>query len=127
MPDMNNQTMIRVGAILAALAVVTGAISAHGIDWNHASRSATQWQTAVEYHMYHALGLVLCGLLGKAGCRAGLAGWCFLIGTVLFAGTLYGIGIGGPKWLGAITPIGGVAFIIGWLSLAARKNVPLGV
>ena len=87
-----------------------------------AGRSEARWQTAVEYHMYHSIGLVVSGLLGQAGTRAATAGWCFLIGIALFAGTLYGVGIGGPKWLGAITPLGGLGLMLGWLLLALHAR-----
>jgi uncharacterized membrane protein YgdD (TMEM256/DUF423 family) len=82
------------------------------------------FETAARYQMYHALALLVVGLvagrLGETSARtaADVAGWAFLVGTILFSGTLYGIGLGGPRWLGAITPFGGVALIVGWMALA---------
>lgn len=113
---MTNRTMIRLGAVLAAIAVVTGAVAAHGIDWEVAGRKPDRWDTAAQYHMYHALGLVIAGCLRKSSVAAVL----FVAGIVLFSGSLYVIALGGPTWLGAITPIGGLAFIGAWLMVAWR-------
>jgi uncharacterized membrane protein YgdD (TMEM256/DUF423 family) len=80
------------------------------------------WRTGVTYHAWHALALVAAGLLmlhvpASASLRA--AAWLFVVGIVLFAGSLYALALGGPKGVGAITPFGGLAFIVGWLVFAA--------
>lgn len=132
---------IRTGAVLAGLAVVCGALAAHGLDDQFARRYAGQtrlvggqevpravkhladFRTAAEYQMYHALGLVAVGLLlrSSAGSRRGLtaAAWAFLVGILLFSGSLYLLTLSGQTWLGAITPLGGTAFIVGWAAFAA--------
>jgi uncharacterized membrane protein YgdD (TMEM256/DUF423 family) len=79
------------------------------------------WQTGVQYHLWHALALVLVGLcasilLESAWLRA--AGWLLVAGIALFSGSLYALALGAPKWLGAVAPIGGTALVLGWLALA---------
>ena len=78
------------------------------------------WQTAVQYHAWHALGLLAVGVstfhFGGVWIRS--AGWLFAAGIVLFSGSLYALALGAPKALGAVTPFGGLAFILGWLALA---------
>src|SRR5262249_59735073 len=82
---------------------------------------AAVFQTGVQYHMYHALALLAVGLMAgpsptsRAG---GVAAWAFLIGVVLFSGSLYVLALSGVRWLGAITPFGGVAMLVGWAALA---------
>ena len=78
------------------------------------------WQTAVQYHAWHALGLLLVGLAGfhVEGSWIRAAGWLLLAGIVLFSGSLYALSLSDVRWLGAITPLGGVCFIVGWLVLA---------
>lgn len=83
-------------------------------------RQAEVWDTAVQYHMVHALALLICGLLlrDRNVRSVKVAGICFAVGVLLFSGSLYGLALGGPRLLGPITPLGGVAFIAGWLALA---------
>ncbi len=107
---------IAIGAVSAGLAVVCGAFGAHGLKTRVSPEDLTIWQTGVLYHLVHAPALVLYGLFARSGRQ--LAGWCFLLGTVIFSGTLYGMTLGGPRWLGAITPIGGVLLIAGWIAFA---------
>lgn len=98
-----------------------GAFGAHALRSNVAPGLLSIWHTAVEYQFYHALGLLLVGLLTlRLGATGWLraAGWLLLIGIVLFCGSLYILVISGQHWLGAITPVGGTAFIAGWLILA---------
>jgi uncharacterized membrane protein YgdD (TMEM256/DUF423 family) len=109
------------GALLAALSVAMGAFGAHGLKEHLAATNRTDtFETAARYHMYHAIGLVLVGLLAAGGSNRTLdiAGWCFLAGILIFSGLCYALSLGGPKYLGAIVPIGGVAFIAGWIALA---------
>lgn len=106
------------GAALMALGVVLGAFGAHGLKDKLAPNLMAAYQTGVEYHFYHALGLLLVGLLSyhfpqAAGLNSGA--WCLLVGVLLFSGSLYIMAITGIRWLGAITPLGGVAFIVGWV------------
>lgn len=126
---MSGAFWVRVGAILGGLGVAAGAFGAHGLRGQLASGRITErmlenFETAARYQMFHALALVAVGLIaGRIGetvsrGAVSVAGWAFLVGTVIFSGTLYGIALGGPKWLGAITPIGGTAMIVGWVALA---------
>ncbi len=84
-------------------------------------RGAAVWDTAVQYHLVHAIALLACGLLrelpGASGRALEVAGWSFVVGVLLFSGSLYLLALGGPTLLGPVTPLGGVAFIIGWLAL----------
>ena len=117
---MNSTTSLRVGAILAGLAVVLGAFAAHGMKEHHDAAALQTFETAVRYQMYHALALCLCGMLGKLGHRTSAAAICFTAGAVLFSGSLFVLVLSGAKWLGAVTPFGGIAFVIGWALLAWR-------
>lgn len=117
---MNATTSLRLGAVLAGLAVVLGAFAAHGMKDRYDAAALQTFETAVRYQIYHALALVLCGALAKTGHRTGAAAACFLAGIVLFSGSLFVLVLGGAKWLGAVTPFGGVAFVIGWGLLAWR-------
>src|SRR3954452_19518345 len=109
-----------IGAISACIAVAAGAFGAHALkDLVTVDRLAV-WETAARYQMYHALGLLLVAYLAgqKTAGPARVSGWLFVAGTVLFSGSLYALTLSGITWLGAITPLGGVAFIAGWLILA---------
>jgi len=126
------------GALLAGIAVVTGAFGAHGLpDFLQAlygsetrmvageeilawKKYLADFKTAAEYQMYHGLALVALGLMANYKCwRArAVAGWFFFRGTLLFSGSLYVLVLTGHRWLGMITPFGGMFFIFGWLSLA---------
>jgi uncharacterized membrane protein YgdD (TMEM256/DUF423 family) len=87
------------------------------------AKALAWWDTAVRYHLLHALALVLAGILGRRGARVRLAGWGFLLGIALFSGTLYAMALGGPHWLGMVTPVGGVGLLLGWwgIVLAGRS------
>ncbi len=79
------------------------------------------WSTGVQYHLWHALGMILVGLAAAVvadGPWLRAAGWLYLVGIVLFSGSLYALALGAPKWLGAIAPLGGTALILGWLAFA---------
>lgn len=150
---MFSRTWAVIGAFLAAVGVAAGAYHAHGLEKrltamllgqsSSASVATLQpdpnqqqelnrrlgfWDTATRYQMYHAIGLVLVGLLAERRRSAwtALSGVCMLIGIVLFSGLLDIMALGGPKWLGAIVPLGGLSMIIGWLALAfaASKRCP---
>ena len=115
---MTNTTAARVSAMLGFLAVVLGAAGAHGLnqllDKNHTLQI---WEKAVLYHFIHTVMLFL--LSGRP--RLALGPWfAFLIGIVLFSGSLYVLALTNIKWLGAITPLGGISFLVGWLWLAIK-------
>jgi uncharacterized membrane protein YgdD (TMEM256/DUF423 family) len=112
---------IVIGALTMAVGVVLGAFGAHGLKERIAPNLLQAYQTGVQYHIYHALGIMLVGLLAYQFPMAkGLqwGGWCLLLGVVLFSGSLYALAITNIRWLGAITPLGGTAFIVGWLWIA---------
>lgn len=109
------------GALSAFLAVLLGAFGAHALRTRLATDMMAVFHTGNQYHFYHALGLLLIGLLAvqlpdSALLRA--AGWLMLTGTVLFSGSLYVLAISGVRGLGAITPFGGLAFLAAWFLLA---------
>lgn len=109
--------LVALGALNAAIAVAAGAFAAHGLRERLAPRALEVFETGARYHMYHALAMVLAGLL--AGTRgAAAAGWMFQAGIVVFSGSLYALALTDVKVLGAITPLGGLAFLAGWLWLA---------
>ena len=115
------KTFLVLGAVFLALAVMIGAFGAHGLKGRLSSEMLAVYQTGVEYHFYHALGLLLLGvIIGQYPSAGGLvwAGWLIVAGIVLFSGSLYVLAISGIRWLGAITPIGGTAFIAGWITMA---------
>lgn len=118
---------IFLGAVSAALAVTLGAFGAHVLGPRLSPELLAVYQTGVDYHFVHALGLLLTGIAaaGLGGSLAlRLAGWLMLGGTVLFSGSLYLLAVTGLRWLGAITPFGGTAFILAWalLALAAWRH-----
>jgi uncharacterized membrane protein YgdD (TMEM256/DUF423 family) len=109
------------GAIAAGVAVILGAFGAHGLKSRVDPELLVVFETGVRYQMYHALALLAVGLARVHWPTAviSLAGWFFLAGILIFSGSLYLMTATGERWLGAITPIGGLAFIIGWVLLAA--------
>jgi len=111
---------ISVGAISGFLAVGLGAFGAHALKERLSPDLLAIYQTGVQYHAMHALALLgvrlACGRVAERQRCA--AGWAFLVGTLIFSGSLYALAITGQRWLGAITPIGGAAFLIGWGLLA---------
>jgi uncharacterized membrane protein YgdD (TMEM256/DUF423 family) len=112
---------LAIGCIAALLAVALGAFGAHGLKARIAPELMAVYKTGVEYHLYHALGLILVGLaafhLPQSAYLSG-AGWAMLAGIVLFSGSLYLLSLTGVRWLGAITPFGGAAFIAAWALFA---------
>ncbi len=105
-----------IGAGLMFLTVALGAFGAHGLKTRLAPEMLAIFETGVRYQAYHALGLLALAAL-KGPDRAG---WCFLVGIVLFSGSLYALALTGVRWLGAITPIGGVLFLVGWALFALK-------
>lgn len=107
-----------IGAINAMLAVALGAFGAHGLEGKISEKYLEVWKTGVQYQMFHAIGLfVIAFLLSKFPQSSLLtaSGWIMLAGIVLFSGSLYVLSTSGIKVLGAITPLGGVAFIVAWI------------
>ncbi|KOP77102.1 hypothetical protein AMS61_23185 [Bacillus sp. FJAT-21351] len=107
-----------IGAINAMLAVALGAFGAHGLEGKISEKYLEVWKTGVQYQMFHAMGLfVIAFLLSKFPQSSLLtaSGWIMLAGIVLFSGSLYVLSTSGIKVLGAITPLGGVAFIVAWI------------
>jgi uncharacterized membrane protein YgdD (TMEM256/DUF423 family) len=119
---MNGWTWVRIGAISGAVAVGAGAFGAHGLKEKLTERALAAFETGVRYQMYHALAIVGVGVLlilrPSAGAAAKAAAWGFLAGTILFSGGLYAWALSGIRALVWLPPIGGIAFIVGWVALA---------
>jgi uncharacterized membrane protein YgdD (TMEM256/DUF423 family) len=109
-----------IGSLSAFLGVALGAFAAHGLKGKLTPDMFNIFEVGVRYHMYHALGLLAVAWVSTRwpGTSSTAAGWSFIFGTIVFSGSLYLLALGGPRWLGAITPIGGLAFLIGWILLA---------
>jgi len=108
-------------SLSAALAVILGAFGAHGLKGRLSAPMLAVYEKAVQYHFYHALGLFAVAFVAARMPTASTAtwsGWFMLAGTVLFSGSLYLLAVTDARWLGAITPLGGLAFIAAWLLLA---------
>lgn len=114
-----------IGALSGAIAVAAGAFGAHALRARLEPRMLEVFETAARYQMYHALALFAVAWMitrvdaSPSALRlATISGWCFIVGTLLFSGSLYAMALSGIRALGAITPLGGVAFIAGWIALA---------
>jgi len=117
----HSKAPVVVGAAFALLGVALGAFGAHALKDVLAVRGSTEtWKTAVDYQMWHALALILAGMPGGRT----RAAWFFGVGILLFSGSLYGLALGGPAWLGPVTPLGGISFMVGWawLAIATYRN-----
>jgi uncharacterized membrane protein YgdD (TMEM256/DUF423 family) len=114
---MHATTCLRLAALLAGTAVALGAFAAHAMRDAYDAAALATFDTGVRYQMYHALALGLCAALAQGGRRVTLPAACFLIGTTLFSGSLYGLVLLQARWLGPITPVGGIAFLVGWAAL----------
>ena len=108
------------GALSAFLSVAAGAFGAHALRTRLSPELLAAFETAAQYQMYHALGLLAVAWASTRwpGPMVSWAGWLFVVGTVLFSGSLYPLALTGTRWLGAITPLGGAAFLGGWVCLA---------
>lgn len=113
---------LAIASVLGGISVILGAFASHGLKDKLSERALAIWETGTKYQMYHALALVLVALLlnslSTRSTSLVIAGYAFIVGILLFSGSLYALSLSGIKWLGAITPLGGVAFIIGWSCLA---------
>lgn len=115
-----DKTLIFVGAVMGGLGVAIGAFGAHGLRGRLTPEMLAVFETGVRYHLYHALAIVITGALMSRleGRAVVVAGWSFTAGIVIFSGSLYALALSGVTILGAVTPLGGVAFIVGWIALA---------
>jgi uncharacterized membrane protein YgdD (TMEM256/DUF423 family) len=116
------------GALSAFLAVAAGAFGAHALRARLGTDLLTTFETGARYQMYHALALFAAAWLTTRtpAPQAVWAGWLFVLGTVVFSGSLYLLAFTGQRWLGAVTPIGGLAFLAGWISLGWAAVRPAG-
>lgn len=119
------------GSIFGGLSVAAGAFASHALKSQLSEKSQQIFETGTKYQMYHALALILVSLLlsrveGGEGLLT-VAGYAFIAGILLFSGSLYGLSLSEIKWFGPITPLGGVAFLVGWgcIAIAALKSSPI--
>lgn len=127
---LNTKLYLIAGSALMALAVAFGAFGAHIVQDILSPSRFQVYQTAVEYHFYHALGLLILGsVISKTEISIWMkwSGICFIAGILIFSGSLYMLTLTDTGWLGAITPIGGVTFILGWIffGIGSYKNYSL--
>jgi len=127
---------LRIGAVWGFLAIAMGAFGAHGLEDRFTAvgdltgkmtpdRLKANFQTAAQYQMYCALAILAVGILavhGRGGAGLQVAGWLFLLGSLIFSGCLYALAVTGLRWLGAIVPIGGVAMLGAWVALAVAAG-----
>jgi uncharacterized membrane protein YgdD (TMEM256/DUF423 family) len=114
------QTLIILGSIMMFLAVALGAFGAHALKRRLSADMIKIYETGVQYHLVHGIGIILLGLLADRLEKPSLvllAGWLLFAGILLFSGSLYALSVTGVRKLGAITPLGGVAFLVGWVML----------
>jgi len=114
------RTFLLLGALSGFSSVAAGAFGAHALRQRLDEKLLAVFETGARYQMFHALALLVIGALAARGESRALAvaGWAMVAGTVLFSGSLYALALSGVRGLGAITPLGGVAFLVGWLALA---------
>ncbi len=115
-----DRLFLLLGSLSGLVGVMLGAFAAHGLRGRLADEMFHVFEVGVRYQIYHALALLVVALASSRWPRSefSTAGWFFVAGTVLFSGSLYGLSLSGFRWLGAVTPIGGLAFLLGWLSIA---------
>lgn len=113
------RTLFAAGAVSAFIAVAAGAFGAHALKNRLDADMLAAFEVGARYQMYHAFALFVAAWAQTRwpGTLVTTAGWCFIIGTVLFSGSLYLLSLTGARWFGAITPLGGLAFLAGWLCL----------
>ena len=120
--DPQARTFLMLGCVSATVAVALGAFGAHALEGRLTPTMIATWETATRYHFYHSLGLLIVGLLEMQiteSARLRWAGWSMFAGILLFSGSLYVLSVSGISFLGAVTPLGGVAFLLAWLLLAS--------
>ena len=106
------------GAAMGLIGVALGAFGVHGLEGRVSAQGMGWWETASQYLLIHAVAVLACGLSGRAGLTAA-GGWAMAAGAMVFAGTLYAMALGSPRWLGAVTPLGGLGMLAGWALVAA--------
>lgn len=121
-----DKTWLTAGSISMFLAVAAGAFGAHALKSRLAPELLATFEVGVRYHVYHGLALIAVSILAArhGSAAVSFAGFAFVLGTALFSGSLYLLALTGLRWLGAITPIGGVFFLAGWLALAWSALAP---
>jgi uncharacterized membrane protein YgdD (TMEM256/DUF423 family) len=115
-----DRTFVGIGAVLALLGVAAGAFGAHALQTRITPERLNTFEVAVRYQMYHALALIAVGW-ATTRWQAGAittAGWLFVAGVLIFSGAVYALALGGPRWMGAVAPIGGMSLMAGWALLA---------
>lgn len=117
---MSERTIFALGAVCALIAVAAGAFGAHALAERLTPDRLATFETGARYQMYHAFALIAAAWAAGRwpGSMAGTAAMFFLVGIVVFSGTCYALALGSPRWLGAVTPLGGVSLMIGWALLA---------
>ncbi|HUP91023.1 MAG TPA: DUF423 domain-containing protein [Solimonas sp.] len=117
---MSPRLLLALGAAYGFLAVALGAFGAHALKSRLDADMLAAWRTAVEYHMFHALALLVLGVWARSqpSMLLTLAGACFAAGVLLFSGSLYAVAVSGVRALGAVTPLGGLLLLTGWACLA---------
>jgi uncharacterized membrane protein YgdD (TMEM256/DUF423 family) len=116
------RVFLAIGGVAALLAVALGAFGAHALKNRIPAEMLAVWHTGVEYHVYHALGLLAVGIVAAQLPDSTLlkwSGWLMLAGILLFSGSLYALALSGERWLGAVTPAGGLTFIAAWMVFVA--------
>jgi uncharacterized membrane protein YgdD (TMEM256/DUF423 family) len=123
-----DRTFLLIGAVTGFLGVALGAFGAHGLRARLTTEMLAVFETGVRYQMYHAFAILFVALAAARfdGWLIRAAGWSFVVGILLFSGSLYALALGGPSRLGIITPLGGVAFLAGWVFLALVALVLTG-
>jgi uncharacterized membrane protein YgdD (TMEM256/DUF423 family) len=116
---MQPRTMLLLGAASGLLTVALGAFGAHGLKHHLGPELLAIYHTGVDYQGLHALALLACGLwaLQRPSRSLSVAAWAFALGSLVFSGSLYLLALTGLRWLGAVTPLGGTAFLVGWAAL----------
>lgn len=121
-----NRTFVALGAWLALAGVALGAFGTHSLRGKVSDANLEVWRTGVQYHLIHAVALILVGVLaaGSDSKLFRIAGWLFAAGIVVFGGSLYALALTDTKILGAITPLGGLCFLIAWgcVAIGAQKS-----
>jgi uncharacterized membrane protein YgdD (TMEM256/DUF423 family) len=113
----SSKLFLSAGGLMALAAVALGAFGAHALKERLSTEMLAVWHTGVEYHIYHALGLLAVGFVATQLPESALlkwSGWLMLAGILLFSGSLYALALSGERWPGAITPVGGIAFLAAW-------------